>query len=173
MCNTLSRQAFQSIRSGSRSSSQAHGVPVPPRVANATQAQIDQAHATVNASIAQAAKLNEAPVRNPARNAYKLVPGTIIKRDSNDTQTGTGQPHPLPNITTEIANPAALIAEFQALNTVNGPNTCMRFDPVSGWRTSRARELSLGGILRGFRLANGQSSCTFPTPTTQTRATAT
>jgi hypothetical protein len=71
---------------------QAYGIPIPPRIVNVTQAQIDQAYTIVNASISQAAKLNEARVRNPARNAYNLTPGTIIKRDSSDTRLVPGRP---------------------------------------------------------------------------------
>ncbi|GFF73175.1 glucan 1,3-beta-glucosidase [Aspergillus lentulus] len=131
---------------------QAHGIHIPPRVINATQAQIDQAYAIVKASIAQAAKLNEARVKNPARNTYKLAPGTIIKRDSNDTQTGIRQPPLLLNITTEIANAAALIAEIQALNTANASRTVLT-KRSSFWMENISRKGTVPwGNIDGFQV---------------------
>lgn len=103
----------------------ARGTAVPSRVSNATQAQIDKARAIVTAAIAQAAKLNEARVKKPARNNYKLAPGTIIingitKRDNGTVENGPGPPPPLLDITDEIAEAAALVAEVDAVTAVNG-----------------------------------------------------
>jgi len=92
---------------------------IPPRVLNATQAQIDQARAVVEAAIAQAAKLNEARVKWPARNIYKLAPAAVIKRDNGTSEVGIEPPPPLLNITSEIANAAALIAEVDAFASTN------------------------------------------------------
>jgi flavin-binding protein dodecin len=97
---------------------------IPDRVLNATQSDIDNARAIVNAAIAQAAVLNKARVENPMRNNYKLQPGTIVsKRDDmvNDTA-----PPPLLNITPEIADAAALLAEVDALATINSTRTVQK-----------------------------------------------
>jgi hypothetical protein len=112
---------------------------LPPRLQNATQADIDHARAVVNQTIEEMRVRNKARVMQPLRNNYGLKPGTITKRDVspvtsanltvpeelNITLTGTipgynAPPPPLVNITQEIADAAALLAEYDAVTKVNG-----------------------------------------------------
>ncbi|KAK3934568.1 glucan 1,3-beta-glucosidase [Diplogelasinospora grovesii] len=89
-----------------------------PRLANATNADIEAARQIVKDAIAQASRLNKARLDNPAKNHYKLAPGTIvggrtINRRSSSNVNSTAPP--LLDITPEIAEAAALVAEADAL----------------------------------------------------------
>lgn len=98
---------------------------VAPLAKRATAEELEQARQIVANAIAEAGRLNEARYQHPARNAYRLKPGTVIgnttvpptQRRSRRRRgnAGTEAPPPLLKITNEIARAAALVAEADAL----------------------------------------------------------
>lgn len=86
-----------------------------PLLADATTDEIEEARRVVKAAIEESSKLNKARLDHPARNVYKLAPGTVVgangrvKRGAEDEQAP-----PLLTITPEIAAAAALVAEANA-----------------------------------------------------------
>jgi hypothetical protein len=112
----------------SLASRQAHvnttgSVYAPPRLRNATAADIEKARAIVNSALSEAAARNKARLANPSRNKYNLKPGTAtgeaaVKRSG--VETLDSDPPPLLDITQEIADAAALLAEADAYAKVNG-----------------------------------------------------
>lgn len=62
-------------------------------------------------AIAKMTKLNKARLDKPARNNYKLKPGTWTSKRSVE------KPPPLLKITDDLARAAALVAELDARNT--------------------------------------------------------
>ena len=92
-----------------------------PRLADSTAADIDAARRVVRKAIDEASKRNKARLDHPARNNYKLKPGTKIGGDGNARLAGSSLPdhEPAPlllDITSEIAAAAALVAEADAAN---------------------------------------------------------
>ncbi|OIW25494.1 pectin lyase-like protein [Coniochaeta ligniaria NRRL 30616] len=81
---------------------------------------LDQARLIVAKAIAESAERNAARYANPARNMYRLKPGTVVggttvqrRRDGHKRQTDATPPQLL-EITDEIAQAAALVAEVEA-----------------------------------------------------------
>lgn len=115
-----------------------------PLVQKASAADLARARDIVAEAIAASAKLNKARLENPARNRYRLKPGTVIgsetvdkrgtrffcRRDSNDTAASP----PLLEITDEIAWAAALVAEADAV----APEGVNLTSPASSNITRRA-----------------------------------
>lgn len=90
----------------------------PPRLANATASDIEEAKALITAAKKKSTELNKARVAAPSRNQYKLDPNTKFGKRQIE---GTGDAPPILNITEDIRAAAALIAELEAYNeTVNG-----------------------------------------------------
>ena len=92
----------------------------------ATAEELEQARQIVANAIAEAGRLHEARYQRPARNSYRLKPGTVIgngttvlpiRRRSRSRRGANGAeaPPPLLEITEEIARAAALVAEADAL----------------------------------------------------------
>ncbi len=79
--------------------------------ANASAADIKTARAMIEDAIAKMTKLNKARLDKPARNNYKLKPGTWTSKRSVE------KPPPLLKITDDLARAAALVAELDARNT--------------------------------------------------------
>lgn len=98
-----------------------------PLVQKASAVDLARARTIVAEAIAASAELNKARLENPARNRYRLKPGTVIggetaagKRDARsrrrqDAADTAAAPHPLLDITDEIAHAAALVAEADAV----------------------------------------------------------
>lgn len=84
-----------------------------PRLSNATSTDLSRARKLVEEAIANATRLNAARYANPARNKYRLKPGTLFNR--RDTADATSPP-PLLNITDELADAAALVSEAEAMD---------------------------------------------------------
>ncbi|KAK5659440.1 hypothetical protein OQA88_641 [Cercophora sp. LCS_1] len=115
-----------------------------PLVQKASAADLARARSIVAEAIAASAKLNKARLENPARNRYRLKPGTVIggetvdkrdarfprRQDANDTAA----PPPLLEITDEIARAAALVAEADAV----APEGVNLTSPASSNITRRA-----------------------------------
>lgn len=74
---------------------------------NASASDIEAARQIVKDAIAKMTVLNKARLDNPSRNNYKLKPGTRTSKRDGETS-----PPPLLEITTEIAQAAALVAEL-------------------------------------------------------------
>lgn len=94
----------------------------PPRLRKATAADLEKARAIVNSALGEAAARNKARLDNPSRNKYTLKPGTqaggsVVKR-SGTKETESDAP-PLLEITQEIADAAALLAEADAYAKAN------------------------------------------------------
>jgi hypothetical protein len=96
----------------------------PPRLANATQADIDRARAIINAAMKELAARNKARIDHPLRNNYQLRPGSG-KRKRNDPIPVDDAP-PLFNVTEDIAAAAALLAEAEAYEEVKKNSTLRR-----------------------------------------------
>jgi hypothetical protein len=110
--------------------------PLPPLLRNATQSDIDNAQGLIDQTIQEMRVRNKARVMHPVRNTYTLKPGTVMsKRDVtsaaaepseldlplNGTIPGYNAPAPtLVNITADIRNAAALLAELEAVNRTSG-----------------------------------------------------
>ncbi|KAH6649971.1 pectate lyase superfamily protein-domain-containing protein [Chaetomium tenue] len=108
-----------------------------PLLKTASAADLARARSIVADAIAASAKLNKARLANPARNQYRLKPGTVIggsvatapNNNNNNTrrdQSGDDNdapPTPLLVITEEIAWAAALVAEAEAAAPSGGVNS--------------------------------------------------
>ncbi|KAF7177443.1 hypothetical protein CNMCM7691_005696 [Aspergillus felis] len=86
---------------------------------------IAKARTLVKDAIAKAAVHNKARLDNPSRNQYKLKPGTKI-RNRRDQPPDTQPARPLFNVTKEIADAAALLAEYDAAAELNATGTVKR-----------------------------------------------
>ncbi|KAL0934896.1 LysM domain-containing protein [Colletotrichum truncatum] len=95
-----------------------------PLLRNATQTDLNKAVALVEAAINESARRNEARYANPARNVYRLKPGTVPggagARLADPGSEGPPPPPPLLEITPELAAAAALVAEAEALQAELG-----------------------------------------------------
>lgn len=80
----------------------------------ATAIDIVNARKIVNDAISKMSILNKARLDSPMRNQYRPKPGTQLKRRSLETE-----PPPLLNITRDIADAAALIAELESTANSN------------------------------------------------------
>lgn len=97
-----------------------------PLLRNATQKDLDEAVAVVDAAIDESARLNEARYASPARNVYRLRPGsepTGAGARLADPGPEEQPPPPLLEITTKLAAAAALVAEAEALQLELGNST--------------------------------------------------
>jgi hypothetical protein len=140
---------------------------------------IAKARALVKDAIAKAAVHNKARLDNPSRNQYKLKPGTKI-RNRRDQPPDTQPAPPLFNVTEEIADAAALLAEYDAAAELNATGTVKRdyshidvlhgrrqkyvqepggweikstVDPGRGERTVATRSFATSPIVNGPRMA--------------------
>lgn len=110
-----------------------------PLLKAASAADLARARSIVADAIAASAERNKARLANPARNQYRLKPGTVIggaatvpnnnnsnkRRGRRQDQNGGGvdaAPTPLLEITHEIAWAAALVAEAEAVAPPEGVN---------------------------------------------------
>jgi len=101
-------------------------VPVAPLLRRASSASLDRARAIVEQAISESTKRNEARYANPRRKNYQLKPGTIVgqsvtgpqRRDVGDGVVGSE----LLEITDEIAQAAALVAEAEAVTSAGFQN---------------------------------------------------
>ncbi|KAH6845713.1 pectate lyase superfamily protein-domain-containing protein [Chaetomium sp. MPI-CAGE-AT-0009] len=109
-----------------------------PLLKTASAADLTRARSIVADAIAASAERNKARLANPARNQYRLKPGTVIggavtannnnnkrrarRQDQNGGGDDTGPP-PLLEITDEIAWAAALVAEADAVAPPGGVNS--------------------------------------------------
>ncbi|KAK4141141.1 pectate lyase superfamily protein-domain-containing protein [Dichotomopilus funicola] len=98
----------------------------PPRLRNATAADLETARAVVKGALSEAAVRNKARLDHPSRNRYTLRPGTQLggafpatRFTSSSNETASEEPPPLLEITPEIADAAALLAEADADASVN------------------------------------------------------
>ena len=90
--------------------------PIAPLLASATAAEISAARKIVKDAIDKMRKLNKNRLDHPARNSYKLRPGTVVGKKRDGSDGDAPPPPPLLNITAEIARAAALVAESEAAN---------------------------------------------------------
>ncbi|PGH12173.1 hypothetical protein AJ79_04468 [Helicocarpus griseus UAMH5409] len=97
---------------------------LPSRLANATPSDIDEARRIVNDAIRKASVLNKARLDHPLRNSHYFKPGT--KSKSRDEIDRGAPPPPLLEITKEIADAAALIAEVEAVAEAGDPSKAKR-----------------------------------------------
>jgi hypothetical protein len=98
--------------------------PVTPLLNKASETDIEKARSIVKQAIAESAKRNKARFENPMRNRYRLKPGTIVGQTAVERRRGLqaaredegaqDMPPPLLEITDEIAQAAALVAEADA-----------------------------------------------------------
>jgi hypothetical protein len=95
-----------------------------PLLRNATSSDLSRAQQIVEEAIANSTRLNAARYANPARNQYKLKPGTLLGRRDSGTATA---PPPLLDITDELAYAAALVSEAEAVEAlINDPNGALK-----------------------------------------------
>ncbi|KAB5517285.1 pectate lyase superfamily protein-domain-containing protein [Coniochaeta sp. 2T2.1] len=132
---------------------------VAPLLKRVTASALETALSIVQKAIAESAERNEARYKSPQRNKYRLRPGTvvgptIVERRSGQNFRARGDsnsaaPVPLLEITEEIANAAALVAEADAMAaagifpnmTTTGNSTLTGRQTSSGtfWMASTAR----------------------------------
>ncbi|KAK0103224.1 hypothetical protein ONS95_005259 [Cadophora gregata] len=99
-----------------------------PRFSNATSSDLDKARKLVEEAIAKATRLNAARYANPARNQYKLMPGTLLdRRDTSDFAA----PSPLLDITDELADAAALVSEAEVVGGLKSNASVVRRQAAS------------------------------------------
>ncbi|EAQ92534.1 hypothetical protein CHGG_00769 [Chaetomium globosum CBS 148.51] len=118
-----------------------------PLLKTASAADLARARSIVADAIAASAKRNKARLANPARNQYRLKPGTVIggsvatvpnnnKRRDQSGNDNDASPPPLLAITEEIAWAAALVTEAEATALPGGVNSgTTHFNPSNS--TSR------------------------------------
>ncbi len=123
-----------------------------PLLKRASSSQLERAREIVAKAIAESARRNEARYKNPARNAYRLRPGTVVggaavghgqprRRQSESANSTVAQPPPLLEITDEIAAAAALVAEADAVAAVRSGNVTRRqAAPAAFWMQGLARK---------------------------------
>ncbi|OTA63183.1 glycoside hydrolase family 55 protein [Hypoxylon sp. EC38] len=118
---------------------------ITPLLKRASVQDIENARSIVEDAIAKSSKLNAARLANPLRNKYGLKPGTVIGTSSVISQGIMGNitsttPPPLLEITDEIAEAAALVAEADA--TEESGNMTKRAVASSGtfWMEGLARK---------------------------------
>jgi hypothetical protein len=86
----------------------------------ATPEELAAARRIVDSALDRSAELNKARLARPARNRYRLKPGTVVggrgKVRRREIAVDEEPPPPLLEITPEIAATAALISEVEAQN---------------------------------------------------------
>lgn len=91
---------------------------ITPRLKAASAADLERARSIVEQAIAESSKLNKARLENPLRNQYRLKPGTVVGQEAVHRRSSPVRPRevvpPLLEITDEMADAAALIAEAEA-----------------------------------------------------------
>jgi hypothetical protein len=100
---------------------------------NATVTDIDNARIIIKNAIANMTVLNKARLAHPRRNQYHLKPQATIMSSSPEA------PPPLLNITSEIANAAALLAEVDNGAKANVTNSA-RVSAGTFWMEGLARK---------------------------------
>jgi hypothetical protein len=122
-----------------------------PLLKRATAETLDRAREVVANAIAESARRNEARYLKPARNTYRLKPGTVVgdattqqhqsRRRGRSVRRDEETPPPLLAITDEIAQAAALVAEAEADDAVRSGNLTRRQAPTSTfWMENLARK---------------------------------
>ena len=156
----LNRRSELAARLDRDGSGSAHGKPtagalVAPLLKRATPEALERARTIVKNAIAESAKRNAARYKNPGRNQYRLRPGTVVGQTVVDYRRGLGlgarlellsnstdasTSPPLLDITDEIAEAAALVAEADAMAAVG--NVTRRQAPSGGsfWMASIGRK---------------------------------
>lgn len=120
-----------------------------PLARRATPSALERARAVVQQAIAESARRNEARYQNPLRNQHRLRPGTVVggqtvgaeRRRRHRRDLGEAPP-PLLEITDEIADAAALVAEADALAAGGNNITVSRRQSGAGsfWMASITRK---------------------------------
>lgn len=136
----------------------------PPLLKRADAAAIQRAREIVAKAIAESSRRNAARYENPGRNAYRLKPGTIVggasvqrrQAATDPATTLSPSPPPLLEITDEIAQAAALVAEADLSNAA-------AFVPVVPAATNITRRQSLPtfwmeGLSRKGKVPSGNNS---------------
>lgn len=133
---------------------------VAPLLKRATSTALEKARSIVQKAIAESAERNEGRYKSPQRNKYRLRPGTVVGPTVVERPSGykrrapedadPAAPVPLLEITDEIADAAALVAEADAMAaagtfrnvTAPGNLTMTRRQASSGtfWMASIARK---------------------------------
>ncbi|KAK4203018.1 pectate lyase superfamily protein-domain-containing protein [Triangularia verruculosa] len=123
--NKLKRQAFTEATANVSTSG---GISDTPLLRNVSTTDLERARKIVEEAILKSAELNAARLQNPARNVYRLKPGTVLgggapqRRGlmSRADEAGEELPPPLLDITDEIAAAAALVSEAEAVEALGG-----------------------------------------------------
>ena len=116
-----------------------------PLAKSATMEGLEKARKIVEDAMAESAKRNQARHARPARNVYRLKPGTVVgdKRKSRRQDADAAEPPPpLLEITPEIAAAAALVAEAEAVDGLGNLTKRAVVAPRAGtfWMESIARK---------------------------------
>lgn len=113
---------------------------ITPLLKRASLEDIEQARGIVEDAISESSMLNEARLAKPVRNTYGLQAGTVVGTSSVPKENATTTPPPLLQITDEIADAAALVAEADAAETAG--NVTRRVVAASGtyWMESLSRQ---------------------------------
>lgn len=118
---------------------------VRPLLKRAGAGDVANAQAVVDKAKAESARINGARLARPLRNAYGLRPGTVVggkhavTADSSALSVNNGVV-PLLNITDEIANAAALVAEADSVASNANTTTVKRATAGTYWMGSLARK---------------------------------
>ena len=110
----------------------AEETPATPLLKDASASDIEKARKIVEDALAKSAELNAARLANPARNSYKLKPGTVVggaasrRRGIMPRADAVEAPPPLLDITDEIAAAAALVSEADAAESAGNATTHVR-----------------------------------------------
>jgi hypothetical protein len=115
---------------------------ITPLLKRATSQQLQDARTVVEQALAESSKLNQARLAKPLRNTYGLRPGTVVGGSivPNATTNPNQDVTPLLQITDQIAEAAALVAEADAVATTG--NATKRAVAAAGtyWMEALARK---------------------------------
>jgi hypothetical protein len=116
-----------------------------PLAKSATLDDLERARKIVDDAVAESAKRNQARHANPARNVYRLKPGTVVgnkRKLRRQDVDAVEPPPPLLEITPEIAAAAALVAEAEAVDELGNLTKRAVVAPRAGtfWMESIARK---------------------------------
>jgi len=117
---------------------------ITPLLKRATSQQLQDARTVVEQALVESSKLNQARLAKPLRNTYGLKPGTVVGGSIVPAGNATTHPNqdvtPLLQITDQIAEAAALVAEADAVATTG--NATKRAVATTGtyWMQSLARK---------------------------------
>lgn len=115
---------------------------ITPLLKRATSQQLQDARAIVEQALAESSKLNQARLEKPLRNTYGLQPGTVVGGSivPNATTNPNQDVTPLLQITDQIAEAAALVAEADAVAATG--NVTKRAVAAAGtyWMEALARK---------------------------------